>query len=290
MQAHDHQNEELNQLRQSIEIMQGRIDELQTSINVKRPWYTKLSTITSALALLFSFGTTYVSYKRVEAQDIQNSRTELRGVLQRLSTLPRDDYEIKKKYANDPASSVFLSSLFNQENSFLAQQAAEIADRIPDYITASEYYAIQTGLINSAKQDQAVKYLEKAIEKARNPNDELAALRTKASLFFLNGHAAEGREIFARALAVFEKYPGFNDSYQKSVHVQTELIWHTAELRAGFHQNARARLDEAKKIALAVDSGPFREQLLKQVTQVDAGLQPTTSAPQFPTAQVAPRN
>jgi hypothetical protein len=290
MQTHDQSNEELNDLRRTIETMQGQIDALQTSMNAKKPWYASFSTITSTLALLFSFGTTYVSYKRVEAQDIQNSRTELRGVLQRLSTLPRDDYEIKKKYANDPASAVYLSSLFNQENSFLAQQAAEIADRIPNYITASEYYAIQTGLFNSAKQDQAVRYLEKAIEKARNPNDEVAALRTKATLFFVNGRAADGRQIFAMALAVFEKYPGYNDSYQKSVHLQTQLIWHTAEMHAGFHQNARGRLDDAKRLALEVDPGPFREQLLKQVAQVEAGLQPATSAPQFPTAQVAPRN
>ncbi len=41
--------------------------------------------IISLLALLFSFGTTAVSYYQIRQQDIHDARTELRGLIERLS-------------------------------------------------------------------------------------------------------------------------------------------------------------------------------------------------------------
>jgi len=50
----------------------------------KTLWYKNVATWISMLALLLSFGTAYFSYTRSKAQDIQSTRAELRGLLQRL--------------------------------------------------------------------------------------------------------------------------------------------------------------------------------------------------------------
>lgn len=95
------------------------------------------------VSLLFSFGTTYVSYRHTEVQDIGNARQELRTILQRLSVLPKENVEAMKQYAADPGSAQLVSSFINQENSLLARNAAEIARKLPpEYVSSAEYYAI----------------------------------------------------------------------------------------------------------------------------------------------------
>jgi hypothetical protein len=48
-----------------MDTMKGEIDGLQIGLtSQKKPWYRDLSTLISFLALLFSFGTTFVSYRR----------------------------------------------------------------------------------------------------------------------------------------------------------------------------------------------------------------------------------
>src|SRR2546426_3294976 len=93
------------ELEQKVDLMKREIDALQIAITGQtNPWYKNISTILSVVALLFSFGTTYVSYHRTSVQDIQSRRQELRGLLQRLAALPKENVDIQKKYANDPAS------------------------------------------------------------------------------------------------------------------------------------------------------------------------------------------
>jgi hypothetical protein len=82
---------------EKIEMMRREIDALQiSSADKAKPWYKNVSTLIAVLALLFSFGTTYVSYRRTEAQDVQSMRQELRGLLQRLAALPKERVDLFK--------------------------------------------------------------------------------------------------------------------------------------------------------------------------------------------------
>ena len=116
---------------------------MQVAVTGQRtPWYKNVSTIISFAALAFSFGTTYVSYRRAETQDIQSMRQELRGILQRLAALPKENLDISKRYKEDPAAISLASGFINQENTLLSRQAAEIARKLPkDKVSATEYYA-----------------------------------------------------------------------------------------------------------------------------------------------------
>src|SRR5262249_29566262 len=59
----------------------------------------EMSTLIALAAFLFSFGTTIVSYRRANRQDVHNLKTELRGLLQRLAALPKENLEVMQKYA-----------------------------------------------------------------------------------------------------------------------------------------------------------------------------------------------
>src|ERR1700722_17195400 len=92
-------------LEQRVDLMKREIDALQIFVTAgKKPWYGGLPTIISIIALTFSFGTTYVSYRRTEAQDTQNLRQELRNLLQRLAALPKEYLATMKLYKDDPAA------------------------------------------------------------------------------------------------------------------------------------------------------------------------------------------
>src|SRR5262245_6234256 len=84
-------------------LLKREVDALQIVVQSKTtPWYRSTSTIISIMALLFSFGTTSVSYLRTQSQDVQSLRTELRGVLQRLTELPKENVQMAKAYESDP--------------------------------------------------------------------------------------------------------------------------------------------------------------------------------------------
>ncbi len=73
----EQQGESLNP---DLLLLKREVDALQIAIHRQEaPWYKNMSTVLSIVALLFSFGTTFVSYKRTESQDVQNARVELRG-------------------------------------------------------------------------------------------------------------------------------------------------------------------------------------------------------------------
>src|SRR6266704_384604 len=103
-----------------LDVMKREIDSLQIAIaGQKTPWYKTVSTVLSIAALLFSFGTTFVSYRRTQVQDIQSTRQELRGLLQRLAALPKENLELNKRYAPDFNAIGIASSFINQENTLL---------------------------------------------------------------------------------------------------------------------------------------------------------------------------
>lgn len=123
----------MDDIQAKIELMKREIDALQVTVMAgKAPWYKSPSIMISVLALLFSFGTTAVSFHRAAQEDIRSGRAELRGILQRLTALPRDNFELTRKYKDDEEGKA-LTGLLNQENSLLARQASEVSMR---YIVA----------------------------------------------------------------------------------------------------------------------------------------------------------
>lgn len=252
-----------------LDVMKREIDALQVAVTGQRtPWYKSVSTIISFAALAFSFGTTYVSYRRTEVQDIQSMRQELRGILQRLAALPKENLDISKRYKEDPAAINLAGGFITQENSLLSRQAAEIARRLPkDKVSATEYYAIALALQNSYNIHSERDFLLLCIENAKDFSDEIAALRTIANLEFIEGHAEAGRVKYQEALNIFAKYPGY-DSYTKaSTDIWTELNWAASEAGLGARSLVSQHIQNAENLLTTLAPGPGTEMLRSQISQ-----------------------
>ena len=258
----------------TLHSLKAEVDALQVAVMGQRtPWYRNTSTLISVLALLFSFGTTFVSYTRTKAQDIQNARIELRGLLQRLSVLPRDNFELTKKYSDDPGAVSQLSSYLNQENALLARQAAEMALRIPrDYVSATEYYAVAVALQAAYNNERANEFLRLAIDSSKDFSDKIAALRAHANLLFVVGQLEAGRAEYGKALKIFEVYPAYNEYTRNSTNVWTELAWAYAEAGAGSSESAMRHIADAEKDAAALPPSPGAAQLKGQIAQAKSVL------------------
>jgi hypothetical protein len=251
------------------------IDTIQNRLlHVDAPWYRNSSVWISVIALLFSFGTTYVSYKRSDAQDLQAARQELRGILQRLAALPKEGLEASRKYAGDPGAAQLVGGFINQENAMLAREAAEIAGKLPkDAVSPTEYYAVALSLQNAYELSPAIDFLKRSLALAEDRSDfnsEIGALRSLGNLDFLTGKPDDGRVVYQRARAIFSRYPGFDQYTQTSTNVWTELAWASSEAVTRSPVLVRQHLDTATSLLSDLATSPGRSALDAQIEQAKA--------------------
>jgi hypothetical protein len=265
----------------NLQMLKQEVDSLQIAFaKQNRPWYRDAATILSVMALVFSFGTTWVSNRKAEAQDIENQRSELRSLLQRMAELPKENLDATEKYRSNPGAFSTVASLINQENTFLSGQAAEIAKRLPPgKISAVEYYAIAIALGNAYNIEGEKKFLALSIASATDFNTEIAAIRTNAYVLFLTGRPDAGRVEFQKALAIFDKYGEFDEYTRKSTGIKTELSWAFSEylVRAG-NPLIEQHLKNAQDIMEELPPSPGREQMDAEIRQARSQLMASNSA------------
>ena len=166
-------------LQDEIAHLRNKVDSIaEEKQEAKTPWFKNIATVISVIALLFTFGTTVVSYKRTSDQDIHNLKSELRTLLQRLAALPKENLEIYKKYQAEPNTIAVLSGYLNQENLLLLKQADEVVKRLPkDQVSATDYTAVALALEQSRNFDTATANFNNALAVATILDDEVGALR-----------------------------------------------------------------------------------------------------------------
>jgi hypothetical protein len=267
----------------------ARVLAADSTASQKDPWYSNTSTIISVTALAFSFGTTFVSYRRTEKQDIQASRQELRGILQRLSAIPRENLEAAKRNTGDPAAIQGISQLYNQESTMLTRQAAEIVRRLPKgVVSGTEYYAIGNAFQSAYNLSAAKEFLKKAMDVANNFNDEIGAIRSSANLDFIAGQPEEGRVLYQQALGIFTKYPDYDPYTVASTHIFTEIFWGYAEGNIGQFQLAGQHIDNAQRIVEKLPPSMGSDGLRAQIQQARDQLARAVSTGMVAGAPTAP--
>jgi hypothetical protein len=194
------------------------------------------------------------------------------------------------RFKDDATAYGTLSSFLNEENTLLSRQAGEIAKKLPKgSASATEYYAIATAMQNSYNLAGAQEFLKLSLDNASDFNDEIGAVRSSASLKFVQGQASDGRVLYQQALNIFNKYKGFDSYTVNSTHLQTENAWAVAELSFGSHQSVDQHIQAAEGYANQLTPGPGTEVFKSQIVQVRQryqGLLPT--APATGTSQFAP--
>jgi hypothetical protein len=210
----------------------------------------------SVLALAFSVVTTYESEKRVARDDTHATRVELRGLVQRLIALPRDNLEAMQRYRRDPLVLQQVGSQINTENIVLVREAADLIEEIPSQVTATQYYAVGLEACLAGLTAQCEQLLNAGLRVADNALDATALLREYASLLFSIGEVQRGREKWREAMNIFRRYPERNTYAVASTSAFTENAWATAELTLGYCRQALDHLRSASRYAGQIGSGP----------------------------------
>lgn len=249
--------------------IEERLERVETNVAGRDSiWFKIVPVLISVLALIFSFGTTFVSYKRTVEQDTLALRGELRVLIQRLAALPKENLEALKKYADDPMSFALVSGFINQENNLLSKQAENLLNKLPEsQISSTDYYAVSNALGIARNYDSATKFLYKSLEVANGLDDEVGALRNLAGLMFVTGRIGDGRATFQRALDVFGKYKGFDPFTIASTNIFTEISWAMAEASTNSFDLASQHLARADQIGAGLPAGPNSQIVKSQIIQ-----------------------
>jgi hypothetical protein len=252
------ETETIADIQHSISKINKELADLRTApAKADRPWYREPSLIISFAALLFSFGTTAVSYIRTSHQDIHDARSELRTLILRLNQLPRENIEFSKKYEDAPLIFGAISGLINAENALIAKQAANVITSIPGNVSATEYLSVSNALANSALTETAMKLTKLALTVTNDVNDEVGVLRFYGGMLFSTGDLEGGREKFRSALNVFSKYPTTNQFYVETTHALTEMYWAQAESGARQCAYAKSHITQAQSHLSVLPAGSY---------------------------------
>jgi hypothetical protein len=250
---------------EKYEILKKEVDSIQIQMAKESgPWYSKPSNIIAAVALIFSFGTTVVSFYNAHLQDIRDNRKEARALIQRISKLPIENYDLLQKYKGIGTGEA-LSGMINQENILLATQAAELIERYPDSFSATEYFSVAVALATSNIVNKVPFLFEKAIEKSKTSNDYNASARAYAGFLYAKGEFSEGKKYYELALSVWDRFPERNLYIINSVDLVTLMYWGQAELGANNITEARKKLRMAKEKLEQLAPGPMTTSLANQI-------------------------
>jgi tetratricopeptide (TPR) repeat protein len=263
------------ELESRLATMKREIDSMQIAITSQtKPWYHDVSTYLSIAALLFSFGTTFVSYRRTAVEDVQNARQELRALLQRLTELPKEVAKSQEQYAKSPATAATISGFIQQENAMLARNVAEIAERLTSKnVSAIEYYSIAYALYSSYDLTGAEKYYLLALKSGPDFNSEIALLRSIGNLHFQQGKTDEGRARFKQAREIFSKFPDFDYWTKLNGDVMTEMSWAYSEANFGSMENGFTHVKNAEDLLAAAPRAPGLDMLRVQVAEARKSLE-----------------
>ena len=222
-------------LEQRVATMKREVDALQVQAMEKaKRWHTLgpvvVSLIVSVLALGFSFWTNQKSENRLEQQERHEARVELRGIIQRLQILPKENFELYRTHASDSGAQIQLGTLINTENIMLGRQAADLIEELDGDVSAIEYYATAYALQLSEQSAESMKLAEQGLKVADDPISEIWLLRQAALMHFAVGDPDGGRRRFQEATAVFEKDEEATRHFIARTNTSTETYWAQAEL------------------------------------------------------------
>jgi hypothetical protein len=254
-------------MMERMDLLDRQVANLQMDqVQARRPWFRDLPILISLFAFLFSFGTTVFSYMQAREQEIHNARVELRGLLQRLSALPKENIEVTHAYTDSFAIGQ-LSGLLQQENALLAKQAAEVMKAIPDRVTSSEYILVATAFNNSSLQDDSLAMINAAEKVVQDANDGVTVYRMQGGLLFTAGNVEGGRASYQKAVDIFNTYPSTTTFFKTTTQALTEVYWAQNELLRNQCDAARLHMERAKEQADQIPNKEVPNTIVQNIEQ-----------------------
>jgi tetratricopeptide (TPR) repeat protein len=270
--------QELDDLRRRVELSDQEIDVLQVDVArhevvTSTPWYRDPRILVAYIALLFSFGTTVVSYVRLDQDKQHEARTELTGYIQRLEDLPRVAAENRLQYGD--AGSSALSGYITAEAELIANQARAVIAVIPNQVSTVEYVTVGYAFQTTGNFEQASEMYQAALKAGTMPQDKVMAYRALANIRFVLDDPVGGRAYFTQARTIYTLDKDAPAIVVATEDEQTELQWALDEITLGNCTEAAGHIEKAQALSatLLVDNG------LTLLNEAQAQLQACSAPP-----------
>jgi hypothetical protein len=190
--------------------------------------------------------------------------------------LPRENFELTRRYAGDAEAQRYLGSLINTEQVVLGSQAADLISQVPDEVTASEYYAVAWALSASGQSEAGRSLLEQGLNAIEGGDEQdvpgsLALVRQQAFDHFSVGEEAEGRQLYRKALSLIDQTSETSPATVAYMKANSELQWAEAELTVRACDEARQHLERAEGYLPQMAADPATRGLISDARErVDA--------------------
>ena len=242
-----------------LETLKRELDALQIHVmSAQAPWYKQVPVIVSVLisvaALAFSFWTANRGEERLNRQEEHQARSELRGLVQRLQEIPREEVELQSRYKDGSHRADSVAAAFSAEKQVIARQAAELIADLDGEVAAPEYYSVVGALVESGQPGGVDSLIRRGLEEATDAQSAAVLHRWLARMRFDTGNEAGGRAAFRDALTVFERYPHPDRAWVNAIQGQTHTLWAEEEAEAGKCEAAWRHITLAQRVPGYEDS------------------------------------
>lgn len=196
-------------------------------------------------------------------------RSQLTDVLGRITKLNIENAKSFKDYGQkDPAYHQTISSILNQENTSLLQQAMYLSEQIPDLVSAVDLNTIAVANANAGDLILAEEFYKKAIEKSGNDYYKALATRSYGGFLFPQRRFEEARQQYRNSVSLLKG----GDILVRYTNGLTYQMWAINELYSG---SSSASVDEifsqAKREFSGIDNEFIRTNALKGLEAAQAG-------------------
>ena len=233
----------------------------------------------SSLAFVLSLAATTISLVRSKYEKQRAIRKEITDTLAKIVATALENARLFHETAEkDSAYFQSVSSILNQQNAFLLQQATYLTDQVPDIVTAVEYNTIASATANAGDLIAAEKYYKKAISVSPNNYYRSLAIRSYANYLFLQRRFEEARESFRKAISLLVG----GDDMVRYTNGLTYQMWAWNESNnAASPKRAEELFESALNEFNGIDNEAVRRNALN-------GLQGARSSPSSPNTYEAP--
>lgn len=270
-------------LESRLRTMKDEIDTLQIQVaRSQQPWYkqifTMISTGVAILALVVAFGTTFISVRHTNQQDIQQDRSELRELAGRVGELERAKIEFAQTHSRDQDAVQSFNTEVDNELLSTALQAADIIERIPQYVSAAESTVIADQLADFDLNDRSISILEIAVDRAKDAHSLTLALQRYAQVLFATEDFSDGRKRFEEASRAYERFPSKDQDWARYKTSLNELSWADLEIAYGNCEEAETRVSKAVELSRGVEDQDLVDNLTTSIDGTKAILKECVAA------------
>jgi tetratricopeptide (TPR) repeat protein len=223
----------------------------------------------SVLAFLLSGSATIISLIRSKYEKQRAIKKEITETLGRIVSTALDSAKIYRETAqSDPNYFQAVSSILNQQNTFLLNQATYLAEQVPTLMTAVEYNTIASATASAGDLIAADRYYRKAVDASPNAYFRALAMRSYANFLFSQHRFDEARILFTRSVGLVTgtgDFVHFTNGF-------TYQMWGWNELnQAHSQQHAEACFEIAASEFSAIDNETVRRDALNRLQLARAG-------------------